>query len=298
MSTLRLALIQMQSKANARDENVAKALKYIDEVATEKPDLVVLPEFFNIEYVFQFRDYAYIDCAEPEDGYTITAIREKAREHRTTICATIFEEQGPGLYFDTAFFIGPGGDIFGKYRKTHPAAVRSLEKIYFRGGTVFPNWEIKGMRVGVIICYDHFFPETARCSTVNGAELILGPFAAPAEPRWDALMITRAFENGVYLAPCNKVGLEGEWVFGGRSLVVDPYGEIVAKASDETDDTIVVEIEREKVYAARRRYPMLRDRRPDVYGPLTSTDEVARGLLVTGPRLEDELVRPEPALTA
>jgi predicted amidohydrolase len=283
MSTLRLALIQMQSRADARDENVAKALGSIDEVAEEKPDLVVLPEFFNHEYVFQYRDYAYIDCAEPEDGYTITAVREKAREHAVTICATIFEEQGPGVYFDTAFMIGPSGEVFGKYRKTHPAAVQSLEKIYFRGGTLFPTWNVKGLRVGVIICYDHVFPETARCATVNGAELILGPFAAPAFPTWDPLMTTRAFENGVYLAPCNKVGLEGDWVFGGRSLVVDPFGEIAARASDEADDTIVVEIDREKVYAARRRWPMLRDRRPEIYGPLTSADEVARGLLTGRP---------------
>ena len=258
MSTLRLAQIQMQSKANARDENVAKACRYIDEVADEKPDLIVLPEFFNHEYVFQWRDYAHIDNAEPEDGHTIAAMREKAREHGTTICATIFEEQGPGVYFDTAFFIGPDGEVFAKYRKTHPAAVQSLEKIYFRGGTRFPVVDVKGFRVGVIICYDHVFPETARCATVNGAELILGPFAAPAFPTWDALMVARAFENGVYMAPTNKVGLEGEWVFGGRSLVVDPFGQIVAKASDE----------------------------------------IARSLLVTGPRLEDELVRPEPALTA
>jgi N-carbamoylputrescine amidase len=283
MSTLRLALIQMRSRENARDENVARAMGYVDEVAGEEPDLIVLPEFFNHEYVFQYRDYAYIDCAEREDGPTITAMREKAREHGTTICATIFEEQGPGLYFDTAFMIGPSGEIFGKYRKTHPAAVQSLEKIYFRGGTRFPTWEVHGFRVGVIICYDHVFPETARCAAVNGAELILGPFAAPAFPTWDSLMVTRAFENGVYLAPCNKVGLEGEWVFGGRSLVVDPFGEIVARASDETDETIVAELDRERVYQARRRWPMLRDRRPEVYGPLTSSDESARSLLAAGP---------------
>ena len=253
MSRLRLALIQMQSKSDARDENVARACAYIDQVAAEKPDLVVLPEFFNIEYVFQWRDYAYIDRAERADGVAITAVREKAREHKTTICATIFEEEAPGLYYDTAFMIGPDGEIFGKYRKTHPAAVQSLEKIYFRAGTVFPVWEVQGIRVGVVICYDHCFPETVRCAAVNGAELVLGPFAAPTFPAWDHAMITRAWENGVYMAPTNKVGLEGEWVFGGRSLIVDPFGEIVARASDEADDIIVAEISREQVYAARRR---------------------------------------------
>ncbi|MGH9897194.1 MAG: carbon-nitrogen hydrolase family protein, partial [bacterium] len=222
MTTLRLALIQMRSGIGARDNNVGKALSYIDDVASEQPDLVVVPEFFNTEYFAQYRDYRYLDYAEPEDGYTITAIRKKAVEHDLTICATIFEEEGPGVYFDTAFLINGSGDIVGKYRKTHPAAVRSLEKIYFRGGTRFPVWEVKGIRTGIIICYDHFFPETARSATVNGAELILGPFAAPAEPNWDALMKVRAWENGVYMAPCNKVGLEGEWTFGGASMVVDP----------------------------------------------------------------------------
>ena len=277
----------MQSKVDARDANVAKACGYIDDVAGEQPDLIVLPEFFNIEYVFQYRDYAYLDRAEREDGYAITAIREKAVEHATTICATIFEEERPGVYYDSAMLIGPTGETLGKYRKTHPAAVQSLEKIYFRGGTLFPTWTIKGIRVGIVICYDHFFPETARCATVNGAELILGPFATPATPAWDALMRTRAFENGVYMAPCNKVGLEGEWVFGGRSLVADPFGEILATASDEADDTIVVEIDREKVYAARQRWPMLRDRRPEVYGPLSAPDEVAHELPVTGASWEE-----------
>jgi N-carbamoylputrescine amidase len=97
-------------------------------------------------------------------------------------------------------------------------------------------------------------------------------------------MRTRAWENGVYLAPCNKVGLEGDWVFGGRSHIVDPLGEIIATASDDQDDTIVAELSRDRVYAARRRWPMLRDRRPEVYGPIASHDEDARELLVTAPR--------------
>jgi predicted amidohydrolase len=296
VSTLRVAAIQMQSKAEARDENVAKACRYIDDVVSEKPDLIVLPEFFNIEYVFQWRDYAHIDRAERADGPAISAVREKAREHGTTICATIFEEEGPGVYYDSAFMIGPDGEIFGKYRKTHPAAVQSLEKIYFRGGTVFPVWEVNGIKVGVIVCYDHCFPETARATAVNGAEVILGPFAAPRFPTWDELMVTRAWENGVYMVPTNKVGLEGDWVFGGRSLVVDPFGGIVARASDDADETIVAELSREQVYAARRRWPMMRDRRPEVYGPVASADEVNRALLVSGAPRDTHVPAREAAL--
>src|SRR5262249_25473257 len=172
-------------------------------------------------------------------------------------------------------------------------AVQSLEKIYFRGGTRFPVFAVNGFRVGVVICYDHCFPETARCAAVHGAGVVVGPFAAPRFPTCDALMITRASEDGQSMAPCNKVGLEGDWVFGGRSLIVDPLGEIVAAASDEADDTIVAELSRERVYAARRRWPMLRDRRPEVYGPLTAPDEIARGLLVTGRTADEAIVGEE-----
>ena len=277
--TLRLALVQMQSAVAARDANVAKALRYVDDVSTEQPDLVVLPEFFNCEYFCQYRDTKYLDYAEAEDGPTITAIREKARERRFSICATILEEAALGIYYDTAFLIGASGEITGKYRKVHPGGSMSLEKLYFRGGNRFPVWHVGEFRVAAIICYDHFFPEAARTATINGAELIVGPFAAPSEALpWDHIMITRAFENGVYLAPCNKVGLEGEWMFGGRSMVVSPRGEILAQADGQADETLLVELDRAEVDAARRRFPMLRDRRPDTYGPLSAPDELARQL--------------------
>jgi N-carbamoylputrescine amidase len=274
--TLRLALVQMQSAAGARDANIEKALGYVDDVSSEKPELVVLPEFFNCEYFCQYRDSGYLDYAEGEDGPTLSAVREKAREHSFAICATILEEVALGVYYDTAFLIDPSGSITGKYRKVHPGGSMSLEKLYFRGGDRFPVWQVGEFRVGAIICYDHFFPEAARTATLNGAELIVGPFAAPSVALpWDHIMITRAFENGVYLAPCNKVGLEGEWTFGGRSMVVSPRGEVLAQAGSEADETLLVELDRAEVDAARRRYPMLRDRRPDTYGRLSAADELA-----------------------
>ena len=132
-----------------------------------------------------------------------------------------------GVYFDTAFFIAPDGETVGKYRKTHPAAVQTLETIYLCGGSRFPVAKVRGFAVGVVICCDHCFPEAVRCCAVNGAEM----------------------------------------VFGGRSHIgFDPSGEILATASSESDDTIVAELSRVRVYPARRRWPMLRDRRPEVYG--------------------------------
>lgn len=279
MQKLTLALAQMRSKADDVEGNVTKALNLVSAAAAQGADLVVVPEFFNTEYFYQYRDYRYLDFAEPQGGPTITAVRKAAAEHSVHLVATILEEQGPGIFFDTAFVVDRAGEVVGKYRKTHPAAVRSLEKIYFRGGTRYPVFQVEDWRVGVIICYDHFFPEAARCCAVNGAELLLGPFAAPAEPVWESLLRTRAWENGIYVAPCNKVGLEGEWTFGGRSAIVDPYGTVLKIAPDDRDAVIVAEIDRAQVYAARRRYPMLRDRRPEVYEPLVQADEVARGLL-------------------
>lgn len=268
-----LAAIQMNSGDDVKG-NLAKAEAYIEQaVRQNNAGLVVVPEFFNIPYVFQWRDYAHIDRAERADGPTITLMRKLAKQHGVGIVATIFEEEAAGLYYDTAFFIERDGSVVGKYRKTHPAAVQSLEKIYFRFGSRFPVVKLCGLKVGAIICYDTFFPETARCVAVNGAELIVVPFAAPAVPAWRSVMITRAFENGVWFAPTNKVGLEGEWTFGGASMIVDPFGEVAAECGDAEEGVIAAQIVREAVFAARREKPMFRDRRPDLYGPLVAATE-------------------------
>lgn len=276
---VRLSLIQMNSRPS-RDENVERACGHIDTaVANEGPDLIVLPEFFNTVYFAQWRDTSLIDWAERDDGPTITAIRERARRHGVAVVATIFEAQSAGIYYDTAILIDRSGSVVGKYRKVQPAAVQSLEKLFFRYGSRFPVFALDGWRIGVNICYDTLFPESARCSTLNGAELIVVPFAAPQQLLWRDLMRTRAFENGVYFAPCNKVGTEGEWTFGGQSMIVDPLGQVVTEASDTDDAIVSTELDREAVFAARRRYPMLRDRRPELYAPITTPTE---DLPVTG----------------
>lgn len=272
---MELSLIQMNSPDDP-PANIEKASRLIDQaVAENESDLVVLPEFFNTIYFAQHRDYAYMDLAEHETGPTTTVIREKAREHGIHIVSTIFERESAGIYYDTAMLIGPEGEIIGKYRKVQPAAVQSLEKIYFRHGSHFPVFRVGEWRVGLIVCYDTFFPESARCVTVNGAELVIVPFAAPHQVLWRDVMRTRAFENGAYFAPCNKVGGEDEWIFGGQSMIVDPLGEVMTEAGETDDEIISATIDREAVHAARNRYPMQRDRRPDLYGPIcTSTEDL------------------------
>ena len=299
---MRLALIQMNATEN-RPGNVDRACEYIDRAASDHgADLIVLPEFFNAIYFAQFRDLEYQSWAESDAGPATARIKEKAREHGVHIISTIYEEESPGLYYDTAMVIDPNGQIVEKYRKTHPAGLRAVEKIYFRYGTKFPLIDINGWKVGINICYDLSFPESARILAVQGAELIIAPYCIPAgyvgsqhnsehtsAPGaageefmdrgrwmrwWDSLIQTRAYENVAYLAPVNHVGQEGKAVFFGGTKLVGPDGETVVQA-EERDDIIVADLDREFFEQTRRLTPFFRDRRPDLYGALsTETDEL------------------------
>jgi predicted amidohydrolase len=274
---MRLTLVQMNSRTASRDENVERACAFVDEAARQYSDIVVLPEFFNTEYFPQYRDYRYMDYAEAEDGFTQTRMKEKACQHRIHIVSTIFERARPGLNYDTAMLISPQGEIIGKYRKVHPAAYLSLEKIYFRGGSSFPVFRVGEWTVGFSICYDNLFPESCRCLMLHGAELIIAPYATPVSDPWENFLTTRALENGVFLAPCNHVGKEGEWVMSGKSMIIDPLGKILVQASGTEEQLITAEIDREAVLRARQRFLLSRDRRPDAYGAITTiTEELHR----------------------
>jgi predicted amidohydrolase len=270
---MRLTLVQMNSRKAAREENVARACAYVDEAASHHPEIVVLPEFFNNEYFPQYRDYRYMDYAETDDGYTLTRLKAKAKQHGIHVVSTIFEMARPGLYYDTAMLIGPQGEILGKYRKVHPAALLSVEKIYFRGGSSFPVFRVGDWTVGFSICYDNLFPESCRCLTLHGAELIIAPYATPVADPWENFLTTRALENGVFLAACNHVGKEGEWTMSGKSMIIDPLGKILTQASATDEQIITAEFEREAVIQARQRFPLARDRRPDAYGAIVRATE-------------------------
>ncbi len=274
---IRLSLVQMNSGPD-RDANIARAAEHIDRaVETERADLVVIPEFFNHPYVFNERDHEHLKRAEPATGPSITAMRAKAAEHRIHLIATLYEEESAGLYYDTSFVIDPAGEIVGKYRKVMPGLYLSLERMYFRFGSRFSVFRVGQWKIGIIICYDTFFPEHARCSAVNGAELIVVPFAAPRVGPWREMMITRAWENAVYFAPCNKVGPESGWTFGGESMVVDPEGEVLACAGNEGDEIVTATLDRRRVFEVRQKKPFFRDRRPDLYGALSAETEDIHG---------------------
>lgn len=261
---MKVASVQMFSTDNVQ-ENIGKACRYIDEAGAKGADLVVLPEFFNTLFFAQYQDPVYHHLAEADTGRTITAIREAAQRNRIAVVATIYERQEAGLYFDTAMHIDHTGAIVFKYRKVHPAAVLSLEKIYFRYGTRFDTYSFDDWRVGIGICYDMGFPETARCLAVNGAELLIAPYATTRVNMFQEVLRTRAFENGCYLVAANKVGREGGWTFGGNSLIVAPNGAILQSADGQSEALLVADIDRIRVDEARIAYPSRRDRRPDLY---------------------------------
>ncbi len=268
---MKITLIQMRSDSNARDENVAKACKYIDQAARDQPDIIVLPEMFNREYFCRHQDSKYMDYAETDDGYTITRVKQKAREHQVYIVAAIFEQAPAGHYYDTAMLLDPQGKIAGKYRKIHPSPI---ERRYFRAASEFRVFEVKGWKVGLATCYDNWFPESARCLALMGAELIIAPFATGRPDPWEQVLVTRAIDNEVYLAACNHVGQEeqqdqaGEteaFVGSGKSLIVDPVGEIVAKASPTEEEIISAELDHNAVLQARKNRPFWTFRKPEAY---------------------------------
>jgi predicted amidohydrolase len=266
---MKLAVAQMNSTRDVED-NIRRACRFIEEASAGGAKLLILPEFFNTIFFAQYRDIAHHALAESDSGPTMAAIRRQARTCEIDVVATIYEQAEPGLYFDTAMHVRADGEILFKYRKVHPAAVHSLEKLYFRYGTRFDTYRFEDWRIGIGICYDMAFPETARCLSVNGAELLLAPYATSRVGMFQEVLRTRAFENGCFLAAANKVGQEGDWQFGGGSVIIDPTGTVLAAADTKTEALLTAEIDRDRVVDARIRFPSRRDRRPDLYKPLTT----------------------------
>lgn len=265
---MKVACVQMRSTENL-NENLEKACGYIEQAADQGAQLVVLPEFFNTIFFAQYRDTRYFALAETDSGPSISAIREAAQRHKIDVVATIYENADAGLYFDTAMHITSDGEVAFKYRKVHPAGVLSLEKLYFRYGTRFDTYAMNDWRLGIGICYDMGFPETARCLTVNGAELLIAPYATSRVNMFQEVLRTRAFENGCFLIAANKVGREGDWAMGGASLIVAPDGAVLQSADTQTDALLIAELDRSHVERARIAYPARRDRRPDLYTAIT-----------------------------
>lgn len=257
----------------------------ICEAAEDGAELVCLQELFRTEYVTRVEDQERFDWAEPVPGETTDRLGELAAELGVVVIAPVFERRAAGVYHNTAAVIDADGSLLGTYRKMHiPHDPNFYEKYYFTPGDPeedgFRVFDTAAGKIGVLICWDQWFPEGARLTALQGADLLLYPtcigHAEADEDVWErqreAWMLAQrahALANGVYVAAANRVGREGTIEFWGSSFVADPFGEVVAQAPTGEEHVLVHELDLDRIEATRRAWPFLRDRRPEAYGDIT-----------------------------
>ena len=289
----RVGLVQMSTTPDP-DQNLERAIERIRQAKAQGADLVALPELFRTQYFCQREDHALFDLAEPVPGPTVDRLSPLARELSVAILAPLFERRAPGLYHNTVAVIGDDGKLTGMYRKMHiPDDPLYFEKFYFTPGDLgFPTFSLRVGRVGVMVCWDQWYPEAARITALGGADLLVYPTAigwhagenvelgAGELDAWRTFQREHGIANGVYVAVPNRVGLEHGEVrgdraqgpgieFWGSSFVADPSGKVVAEAPTDREEVLVVEVDPNEVERTRRFWPFLRDRRLDAYGPIT-----------------------------
>ena len=288
-----VGLVQMRMGPDP-EANFATAIRHIREAARLGANIVCLPELFRAQYFCQREDLRLFDLAEPIPGPSTDKLGEVAREARVVIVASLFERRAPGLYHNTAVTLGLDGNIASVYRKMHiPDDALYYEKYFFAPGDLgFRAVDTAFGRVGTLVCWDQWYPEGARLTALQGAEVLFYPTAIgwhPAEKdefgaaqydAWQTIQRAHAIANGVYVAGVNRVGHENGDVLGNRiegpgiqfwggSFLADPFGRIVAKASHDAEEILLGEIDVSLIEETRRNWPFLRDRRIDAYAPIT-----------------------------
>ena len=276
-----VAVVQMAC-SDSKQANVDKALDRLADAAARGADVVCLQELFHGLYPCQTEDHARFEEAEPIPGPTSEALAKAARQHGIVIVGSLFERRAAGLYHNTAVVFDADGSTAGVYRKMHiPDDPRYYEKFYFTPGDLgFRSFATRAGRIGVCVCWDQWFPEAARLTALTGAQILFYPTAIGWLPEekdvygvsqhgaWETMMRSHAVANGVFVAAANRVGLESDIQFWGASFAVDPYGNVMARAGHEAEETLVVECDFDLVDTARTHWPFLRDRRIDAYGGL------------------------------
>ncbi len=285
MAKLTGGLIQMALKASTdkapeeiRDAMLAAHLPLVDEAGKQGVQVLCFQEVFTQPYFCPSQDAKWYAAAEAIPGGPTTKLMQKyARKHEMVIVVPIYEEEMPGVYYNTAAVIDADGSYLGKYRKTHiPQVAGFWEKFFFKPGTSgWPVFDTAYCRLGVYICYDRHFPEGWRALALGGAEYIVNPSATVAglsEHLWKLEQPASAVANGVFIGAVNRVGREAPWDVGefyGQSYFVNPRGEIERVASRDQDELIVHEMDMDMVREQRNTWQFFRDRRPEAYGPLT-----------------------------
>jgi N-carbamoylputrescine amidase len=269
----------MAPEIGAVEKNVSRAAAFIDEAAAKGAKIVCLPELFNTGYFCHIShiDSDYFQLAEPIPGPTTEKLGAKAQEYGIYIIAPIFEKAKAGYYYNSAALIGPQGEIIGRYRKVHmPWSGTGWEKYYFRPGYNFPVFKTDVGNIGIMICYDRFFPESARLLALQGAEIIFNPAGAPLSlgDSWEFVLRTRASENQLFVVGVGLTGKTDEehYEVTGRSVIINPRGEIVAQLGRE-EGVLVAAIDLDEIEQARITRFNHRDRRPEVYRLLADTSQ-------------------------
>jgi N-carbamoylputrescine amidase len=293
-SLVYVALTQMPCGEDPR-ANVKRQIELIERAARDGAKIICTQELFTSQYFCQVEDHRFFSLAESIPGPTTDALGKIAKRHGAVIVASLFEKRASGLYHNTAGVIDADGSLMGIYRKMHiPDDPLFYEKFYFTpGDTGFRTWKTRHAKIGVLICWDQWFPEGARLTAMGGAEILFYPTAIgwhPSEKKeygvaqhdsWELMMRSHAVANGCYVCAPNRVGHEiirdakGKPVskdglqFWGQSFVAAPNGQVVERASVERTQILTHECDLSRVEFSRTHWPFLRDRRIDAYGDMT-----------------------------
>jgi N-carbamoylputrescine amidase len=281
-----IGLVQMRCEPEP-EANMRKAIERIRQSAAKGAQIICLPELFRSPYFCQREDPANFDLAEPIPGPSTERLGQVARETGTVIIASLFERRAAGVYHNTAAVLDADGALLGIFRKMHiPDDPLYYEKYYFTPGDLgFRAFDTRFGRIGVLVCWDQWYPEAARLTALQGAHILFYPTAIGWHPRekaefgtaqheaWELIQRSHALANGVYVAAVNRVGHEGAseagLEFWGASFLSDPFGSILKKADHQTEENLVVSCDMKPLEEIRRHWPFLRDRRIDAYGDIT-----------------------------
>ena len=289
MRTIKIGILQQHNVAD-RTDNMMRLAKGIEDLAKRGAELIVLQELHNSLYFCQVEDVNNFDLAEPIPGPSTGFYGELARQFGVVIVTSLFEKRAAGLYHNTAVVIEKDGTIAGKYRKMHiPDDPAYYEKFYFTPGDLgFHPIETSVGKLGVLVCWDQWYPEAARLMALQGAEMLIYPTAigyaeedTPEEQQrqreaWTTVMRGHAVANGLPVIAVNRVGFEPDpsnqtpgIQFWGSSFIAGPQGELFYRASENEEESLVLEIDLERSENVRRWWPFLRDRRIDDYTEIT-----------------------------
>ena len=281
MRKVKVAATQMSCSWN-KEETLDKAEQLVREAAEQGANIILLQELFETPYFCQLQKFEHLDIAKPlEENLAVSHFKKVAKELNVVLPISFFERVG-NIQFNTIAIIDADGKVLGVYRKTHiPDGLPYAEKFYFTpGDTGFKVWNTKYGRIGVGICWDQWFPETARSLALLGAEMLLYPTAIGSEPtlekdsrvHWKNVMAGHAAANMMPVVTSNRIGKEtdeqSEMTFYGSSFIADQHGEIVEQADDCTETVLAHEFDLDALAKERREWGIFRDRRPEMYGTL------------------------------